>query len=87
MGLGTLSKIRLPIPPDSEIEEIANHIETRLPALEQVSERTLVSIDRLREYRSALITAAVTGQIDVTTYAKSDTPDRRLDAIREEMGA
>ena len=87
LGLGTLSKIRLPIPPDSEIEEIANHIETRLPALEQVSERTLVSIDRLREYRSALITAAVTGQIDVTTYAKSDTPDRRLDAIREEMGA
>ncbi|MDW4496357.1 restriction endonuclease subunit S [Sulfitobacter sp. D35] len=87
LGLGTLSKIRLPIPPDSEIEEIANHIETRLPALEQVSERTLVSIDRLKEYRSALITAAVTGQIDVSTYAKTGTSDRRLDAIQEEMGA
>jgi type I restriction enzyme S subunit len=46
-----------------------------------------LSIDRLKEYRSALITAAVTGQIDVTTYAKSGTPDRRLDAIQEEMGA
>ena len=45
------------------------------------------SIDRLKEYRSALITAAVTGQIDVTTYAKSGTNDRRLDAIQEEMGA
>ena len=33
------------------------------------------------------LTAAVTGQIDVTTYAKSGTPDRRLDAIQEEMGA
>jgi type I restriction enzyme S subunit len=34
-----------------------------------------------------LITAAITGQIDVQTYAKSGTPDRRLDAIQEEMGA
>ena len=46
-----------------------------------------LSIDRLKEYRSALITAAVTGQIDVATYAKSGTPDRHLDAIQEEMGA
>jgi type I restriction enzyme, S subunit len=45
------------------------------------------SIDRLKEYRSALITAAVTGQIDVTKYAKSGTTDRRLDAIQEEMDA
>ena len=45
------------------------------------------SIDRLKEYRSALITAAVTGQIDVATYAKSGNPDRRLDAVQEEMSA
>ncbi|MBC6440270.1 MAG: hypothetical protein GDA49_07650 [Rhodospirillales bacterium] len=32
------------------------------------------SIDLLRERRAALITAAVTGQIDVPTSAKSDTP-------------
>lgn len=49
--------------------------------------KIITSIDRLKEYRSALITAAVTGQIDVTTYAKSDATDRRLDAIQEEMGA
>jgi len=49
--------------------------------------KIITSIDRLKEYRSALITAAVTGQIDVTTYAKSGTTDRRLDAIQEEMGA
>lgn len=33
------------------------------------------------------ITATVTGQIDVSTYAKSGTPDSRLDAIQEEVGA
>lgn len=53
----------------------------------QAQQSTEKSIDRLKEYRSALITAAVTGQIDVSTYAKSGTPDRRLDAIQEEMGA
>ena len=53
----------------------------------RVQVSTEESIDRLKEYRSALITAAVTGQIDVQTYAKSGTPDRHLDAIQEEMGA
>ena len=53
----------------------------------RIVQRTQDSIDRLKEYRSALITAAVTGQIDVSTYAKSGTPDRRLDAIQEEMDA
>jgi len=33
------------------------------------------------------IAAAVTGHIDAETSAKSDTRDRRLDAIQEEMGA
>jgi len=53
----------------------------------RVQSSTEKSIDRLKEYRAALITAAVTGQIDVETYAKSGTPDRHLDAIQEEMGA
>jgi type I restriction enzyme S subunit len=52
-----------------------------------VTDKINASINRLKEYRSAIITAAVAGQIDVTTYAKSGSPDRRLDAIQEEMGA
>ena len=43
------------------------------------------SIDRLREYRAALITAAVSGQIDVDDYARRGGADRRLDDIEEEM--
>jgi type I restriction enzyme, S subunit len=43
------------------------------------------SIDRLREYRSALITAAVTGQIDVTKWVMAGTADRKLDAIQATM--
>lgn len=45
------------------------------------------SIDRLKEYRSALITAAVTGQIDVGAAARLGAADRRLDALHREMDA
>ena len=43
--------------------------------------------DRLREFRSALITAAVTGQINVSTWGKQGMTDRRLDQIEETKSA
>lgn len=76
----------LPVPPREEQNAIVDAIEQMRSRLSIVQTKTIASIDRLKEYRSALITAAVTGQIDVQTYAKSGTPDRRLDAIQEEMG-
>lgn len=75
------------LPPMDEQQEIALKVDGELARLRNVADAINASIDRLKEYRSALITAAVTGQIDVTTYAKSGTPNRRLDAIQEEMGA
>jgi len=55
--------------------------------LRQIKNRTNTSIRKLGEFRSALITAAVTGQIDVTTWSRRDSTDRRLDRIEEEMSA
>jgi type I restriction enzyme S subunit len=43
------------------------------------------SIDRLRDLRAAVITAAVTGQINVPTWGKRGETDRRLDQIEEKM--
>ena len=37
------------------------------------------------DHQSALITAAVTGQIDVDSYGKSGTPSATLDRIEEDM--
>ena len=68
-------------------QEIVGKIDKEVGISRKIIAKTNASIDRLKEYRSALITAAVTGQIDVTTYAKSGSPDRRLDAIQEEIGA
>lgn len=75
------------VPPKTEQEEIVAFIRNEIDRLNTLEVPINASIDRLKEYRSALITAAVTGQIDVTTYAESGTPDRQLDTIQEEMGA
>ena len=82
-----IGAIMFALPSITEQKELVEEVSRRNVGFNHARERTLVSINRLKEYRSALITAAVTGQIDVTTYAKSGTPDRRLDAIQEEMGA
>jgi type I restriction enzyme S subunit len=50
-----------------------------------LTDNVLASIDRLRDFRASLITAAVTGQIDVSEWSKRGEGDRRLDAIQEEM--
>ena len=82
-----IRSFRTPLPPLVEQDAIVSRLASTIQVFRQSSETLTKSIDRLKEYRSALITAAVTGQIDVQTYAKSGTPDRRLEAIQEEMGA
>ncbi|MGI3213083.1 restriction endonuclease subunit S [Roseovarius tibetensis] len=75
------------VPPELDQAEIVAFVRRQIDHLDALEAPINASIDRLKEYRSALITAAVTGQIDVDTYTKSGTPDRHLDAIQEEMGA
>jgi len=78
---------QIAVPDLAAQRQIIAFLDRETARISAVQERTKASIDRLKEYRSALITAAVTGQIDVQTHTKSGTPDRRLDAIQEEMGA
>jgi type I restriction enzyme S subunit len=77
----------IPMPPLSEEANLIDRMHAFTERNAKIKNTTLHSIDRLKEYRSALITAAVTGQIDVQAYGKSGATDRRLDAIEEEMGA
>ena len=83
----TVRTLPVPLPPLKRQAEAVAELERQKKHVSQTTSAVNSSIDRLKEYRSALITAAVTGQIDVETYAKPGTPDRRLDAIQEEMGA
>ncbi len=58
-----------------------------LASCNKLVERVNKSIDRLRKFRSALITAAVTGQIDVNEWSRRGHSDAKLDAIAKEMEA
>lgn len=53
------------IPPVEEQSAIVQHIDRELHRLDEIISRVEASIDLLREYRTALISAAVTGKIDV----------------------
>jgi len=78
-----LGKFPIAIPPFEEMVSTMSLLNERLQVFDKIMLANKASITRLKEYRSSLITAAVTGQIDVTTYAKSGTTDRQLDAIQE----
>ena len=53
------------VPPYAEQREIAKHIETNLSQIEESINLVSIQIDKLKEYRTALVSAAVTGKIDV----------------------
>lgn len=82
-----ISSVLFALPPIEEQREIVDEISKRLVGLNLVKERSLISIDRLREYRSALITAAVTGQMNVAKWDKAGANERRLDAFGDRASA
>ena len=64
-------------------KDIADFLAKETTRIDALKTKTLVSINLLREHRSALITASVTGQIDVATWRKRGQTDRNLDAIEQ----
>ena len=71
-NIETAKNLLLPVPPVAEQETIVRNLDRLLSKLEATHERSTRMISTLRERRAALITAAVTGQIDVTQPALSE---------------
>ena len=61
------------VPPLGEQDEIIQHLCVEHAKIDTTRAAIEMAIDKLRQYRSALITAAVTGQIDVRQYGKEAT--------------
>ncbi|WP_156890440.1 restriction endonuclease subunit S [Gordonia shandongensis] len=57
--------ISIPLPPITVQTEIVDHLDSRTTQIDILIDKSTQMITTLREYRSALITAAVTGKIDV----------------------
>jgi type I restriction enzyme S subunit len=69
LGLGTISNLRVPVPPSNERRSVVELLDSVLPGFDALEAEARTAISLLQERRSALISAAVTGQIDVREYA------------------
>jgi type I restriction enzyme S subunit len=63
-----IANIEIVTPPNSEQTAIATYLDRETTKIDRLVEKVETAINRLQEYRSALITAAVTGKIDVREY-------------------
>lgn len=61
-------ELPVPIPPPEELQPILDELRRAEATTRDLSTHVESHIARLREYRSSLISAAVTGQIDISTY-------------------
>lgn len=59
------ANILMPVPPKGEQEKILTHLNHILRKLDGMAKKVIEAIEKLEEYRSAIITSAVTGKIDV----------------------
>ena len=72
LGLGTISNLRLPVPPSDERQEIIDYLDSILPGFDSLESEAERAIKLLRERRTAIISAAVTGKIDVRHFVHAE---------------
>lgn len=65
LRFANFAQLRLPVPPVQEQKAIDAWIKEKLAAMDKVQKPVLQCLDLLKERRSALISAAVTGKINV----------------------
>ncbi len=80
-----LDRVLIPTPTEAEQISIAERLSAKEKEIRRMRHKITEHADLIRELRSALITAAITGQIDVVSWGKQGNTDRRLDAIQREM--
>lgn len=68
-------KFKILVPSLSEQKEIVSYLDCHLPQIEMLVEKADSVIALLQERRTALISAAVTGKIDVRDWVAPDTQD------------
>ncbi|WP_318476354.1 restriction endonuclease subunit S [Photobacterium leiognathi] len=80
-----LKKAYIPIPPESEMLEISTYLSGELNKLNKLTLSTERQTFLLKERRTALISAAVTGKIDVRNWVAPTTSSDTNEAQQEAM--
>jgi type I restriction enzyme, S subunit len=65
IGMGVIANLKMACPPVQEQRRITREIDLRINAIDAMFDKCHSAIGYLTEYRTALITAATTGKIDV----------------------
>jgi type I restriction enzyme S subunit len=80
--LGMVRDFPVPVPPVEEQRAISDALDAQTSRIDNLRQRIRSAIELLQEKRQALITAAVTGQIDVTDWEppEDDEPDAEAPA-------
>jgi type I restriction enzyme S subunit len=65
LNTSILSRLPVSIPPLQEQRTIAAYLDRETAKIDALIDKAEAMIERLQEYRTALISAAVTGKIDV----------------------
>lgn len=66
-----IENLAIPLPPLAEQEQIVRFVDEDYSRTSQLKKKVESALQRLKEYRSALITNAVTGKIDVRNHMSS----------------
>ena len=67
IAAGNILRLRLPVPPLDEQRQIADHLDRETAKIDALIAKAERFIELAQERRAALITAAVTGQIEIPT--------------------
>lgn len=81
INFSDLGSLPIPIISKSEQQKIVNHIESKNEVLKSITKKIESEIEKLKEYRQSLISAAVTGKIDVRAtevHAKTQEPRKEI---------
>lgn len=78
IGMPDVGRMVTPVPRIHEQQEIVLHLDSQRTRLNSLVEKISDSIKLLREYRSALISAAVTGKVDVRGEVPCESEIRSL---------
>lgn len=72
LTIGNLHSMEIPIPPKKEQDEIEKYLKTKMIDFDKLISKAEQAIQLMQERRTALISAAVTGKIDVRGWRASE---------------
>jgi type I restriction enzyme S subunit len=86
LNCGEVQFVKLPVPPLNEQDQIIEYISNQIYKFDTLVERQLKAIELMQERRTALISAAVTGKIDVRNWLVPE-PSNTVNNSNKEVAA